>query len=87
MEDGSVAIGWVVRVLLWLLVIAMAYLFFRAMRFFLSLLLIPMASMLADTAPGLARRLDAWATRALARAPTAGQPTPERPRGDNDQAS
>ena len=82
MENGSVAVEWVMRALLWLLVAGMAYLFLRAARFFLSLLLIPVASMLADVAPVLARRLDAWATRALAREPTAGQVTPSRSADD-----
>ena len=82
MEGGSGALQWVMSALLWLLVAGMAYLFLRAARFFLSLLLIPVASMLADVAPGLARRLDAWATRALAREPTAGQVTPSRGRDD-----
>ena len=76
MENGSRALEWMMRILLWLLVAGMAWLFLRAMRFFLSMLLIPVASMLADVAPGLARRIDAWAARALEREPTAGQVTP-----------
>jgi hypothetical protein len=76
MEGGSDAVAWVMRCVLWIVIAGMAYLFVRAMRFFLSMLLIPVASMLADVAPGLARRLDAWATKALAREPTSGRITP-----------